>query len=198
MIKSFGAELHLLEELLHMHAAVARAIEIAREDGRVFLPSQFSNPDNPRCHELRTGPEILVQTGGRVDAFVMGVGTGGTLMGVARALRAAGCKALVVAMEPAESAVMSGGAPGCHGIQGLADGFIPQIVNLPEIDRIVKVSTPEAIGRAHRLAVEEGILVGLSSGANLIAAEEVARDLGPGHTVATILCDRGERYLSLG
>ena len=197
MIRSYGAELHLLDELLHMHAAVARAIEIAKRDPLVFLPSQFSNPDNPRCHELKTGVEILTQTGGKIDAFVMGVGTGGTLMGVARALRSAGCRAQVVAVEPAESAVMSGGPPGCHGIQGLADGFIPEIVRLDEIDRIIKVTTLEARERADRLAKEEGVLAGISSGANLVAAEEVARGLGPGHTVVTILPDRGERYLSL-
>ncbi|GMU55719.1 MAG: cysteine synthase [Candidatus Xenobia bacterium] len=197
MIRSFGAELHLLEELLHIQSAVVRAVEIARQDPQVFLPSQFSNPDNPLCHELTTGPEILTQTGGKLDAFVMGIGTGGTLMGVGRALRAAGCPAQRVAVEPAESAVLSGGPPGCHGIQGLADGFIPEIVRRQEIDRVVQIPTADARERARRLALEEGILVGISSGANVLAAEQVARELGPGHTVVTVLCDRGERYLSL-
>ena len=197
MILSFGAELRLLEGLLHMQDAVVQATEIAQNDPTVFLPRQFSNPDNARCHELNLGKEILAQTRGRVDAFVMGVGTGGTLMGVGRALRAAGCRAQVVAVEPAESAVMSGGKPGCHGIQGLADGFIPALVNLQEVDQILQVSTAQARQRAQQLAVEEGLLVGISAGANVLAAEQMARRLGPGHTVVTVLCDRGERYLSL-
>lgn len=197
MIQSFGAELHLLEELLHMQAAVKRAVELARENRDIFLPSQFSNRDNPACHERTTGPEILLQTGGALDAFVMGVGTGGTLMGVGRALRRAGSRARVVAVEPAESAVMSGGPPGHHGIQGLADGFIPEIVNLREVDEVERVATEDALAMARRLAVEEGLFVGVSAGANVVAATAVARRLGPGRTVATVLCDRGERYLSL-
>ena len=197
MIRSFGAELVLLDELLHMSAAVARTRELAERDPSIFLPGQFSNLDNPGCHEHTTGPEILMQTGGRVDAFVMGVGTGGTLMGVGRALRSAGTRASVVAVEPDESAVMSGGAPGHHGIQGLADGFIPEIVRLDEVDKIVRVKTEAAIAASRRLAREEGLLVGVSSGANVLGAVETARRLGRGRTVVTILPDRGERYLSL-
>ena len=197
MIRSFGAELVLLDELHHMQAAVAYARELARRDPGIFLPSQFSNLDNPGCHEQTTGPEILMQTGGRLDAFVMGVGTGGTLMGVGRALRSAGARARVVAVEPDESAVMSGGQAGHHGIQGLADGFIPEIVQLGEVDEIVRVKTADAIAASHRLAREEGLLVGVSSGANVLGAIETARRLGPGHTVVTMLPDRGERYLSL-
>ena len=196
MIRSFGAELHLLEELLHIQAAISRAIELARENPSLYLPSQFSNRDNPACHETTTGPEILLQTDGRLDAFVMGVGTGGTLMGVGRALRKAGCPARRVAVEPDESPVMSGGRPGHHGIQGLADGFIPEIVDLSEVDEVVRVGTEEASEMASRLALEEGLLVGVSAGANTIAAMRVARRLGPGHTVVTVLPDRGERYLS--
>jgi cysteine synthase A len=197
MIRGFGAELRLLDGLLHIQSAVRETIELAQRNPRIFLPSQFSNPDNPRCHELGTGPEILAQVGGKFDAFVMGVGTGGTLMGVARALRRAGSPARIVAVEPAESAVMSGNQPGCHGIQGLADGFIPEIVDLAQIDKIVRISTEEAHQRARQLAREEGLLVGISAGANVLAAERVALELGPGHTVVTILPDRGERYLSL-
>jgi len=197
MIRSFGAELVLLDELLHMQAAVADARALAQRDATIFLPSQFSNLDNPGCHEHTTGPEILMQTGGRLDAFVMGVGTGGTLMGVGRALKSAGSRAEVVAVEPDESAVMSGGPPGHHGIQGLADGFIPEIVALGEVDSIVRVATMNAISASHRLAREEGLLVGVSSGANVLGAVETARRLGPGHTVVTVLPDRGERYLSM-
>jgi cysteine synthase A len=196
MIRSFGAELVLLDELLHMQSAVAHTRELAECDPGIFLPSQFSNVDNPRCHERTTGPEILMQTGGRLDAFVMGVGTGGTLMGVGRALRTAGTRARVVAVEPDESAVMSGGPAGHHGIQGLADGFIPDIVSLDEVDAIARVATSSAVAASRRLAREEGLLVGVSSGANVLGAIETARRLGPGHTVVTVLADRGERYLS--
>ncbi len=197
MIESFGAELHLLEELHRIQAAVARSIELAKENQDIFLPSQFSNEDNPRCHEMTTGPEIIAQTGGKFDAFVMGVGTGGTLMGVGRAMRKKGIKASVVAVEPDESAVMSGDRPGPHGIQGLADGFIPDIVKLDEIDRVVRIKTEDARKMSQVLAEEEGLLVGISSGANVIAAQEIASELGPGHTIVTALPDRGERYLSI-
>jgi cysteine synthase A len=196
MIESLGAELQLLEELLRIQGAVRATEEMARRDPSFFLPRQFANADNPWAHETTTGPEILKQTGWKLDAFVMGVGTGGTLMGVGRALRQAHSAAKVVAVEPDESAVMSGGPPGPHGIQGLADGFIPDIVRLPEIDRVVRVKTSDAKEAARRLAREEGLLVGISSGANVVAAMQVARDLGPGHTIVTMLCDRGERYLS--
>ena len=198
MIESLGAELRLLDDLLRIQGAVESAKKMAREDPMLFLPSQFANPDNPWAHETTTGPEILQQTNGAIDAFVMGVGTGGTLMGVGRALRHAGSKARVVAVEPDESAVMSGGKPGHHGIQGLADGFIPEIIRMDEVDDVVRIRTEDAKAAARRLAREEGLLVGISSGANVLAATEVARRLGPGHTVVTMLCDRGERYLSVG
>jgi cysteine synthase A len=198
MIESLGAELRLLDDLLRIQGAVESAKKMAREDPTLFLPSQFANPDNPWAHETTTGPEILEQTNGALDAFVMGVGTGGTLMGVGRALRKAGSKARVVAVEPDESAVMSGGRPGPHGIQGLADGFVPEIVRMDEVDEVVRIRTEDAKAAARRLAREEGLLVGISSGANVLAATEVARRLGPGHTVVTLLCDRGERYLSVG
>jgi cysteine synthase A len=197
MIQSFGAELYLLEELHRIQVAVARSIELARENRDIFLPSQFSNEENPRCHEVTTGPEIIGQVGGKFDAFVMGVGTGGTLMGVGRAIRKKGIKASMVAVEPDESALMSGDRPGCHGIQGLADGFIPDIVNQNEIDRIVRIKTEDARKAAQALAAEEGLLVGISSGANVLAAQKIAGELGPGHTIITVLPDRGERYLSV-
>jgi cysteine synthase A len=197
MIQSLGAELRLLDDLLRIQAAVHHAVELARSDRSIFLPSQFSNPDNPACHERTTGPEILRQIGREFDAFVMGVGTGGTLMGVGRAVRAAGVKARITAVEPAESAVMSGGKPGHHGIQGLADGFIPEIVKLEQVDDIVRVKTEDAKAMSERLAREEGLLVGISSGANVCGAIETARRLGRGKTIVTVLPDRGERYLSL-
>jgi cysteine synthase A len=196
MITSFGAELELLDEIGDMQAAIARTERYAAMRDNVFLPRQFSNPDNIEAHRTGTGPEIMRQLNGEIHAFVMGVGTGGTVMGVGRALRKAGSRARIVAVEPCESAVMSGGEPGPHGIQGLADGFIPALVNLDEIDQVVRISTREAVDAAHRIGVEEGLLVGISSGANVLAATRVAAELGPGHNVVTVLCDRGERYLS--
>ena len=197
MIESFGAELELIESVLHINDARREAESRAAKDPRIFLPRQFENPDNPAAHRETTGREILEQTGGDVDAFVMGVGTGGTLMGVAEALRKARPRVQIVAVEPAESAVMSGGKPGHHGIQGLADGFIPDIVRLSAIDRIITVSTPDAIAMAKRIAREEALFVGISAGANIVAALQVAADLGPEKRVVTILPDRGERYLSV-
>jgi cysteine synthase A len=196
MIASFGAELELLEDIDDMQEAIARTEQFAASHDNVFLPRQFANPDNVEAHRTTTGPEILRQLNGEIDAFVMGVGTGGTVMGVGRALRKAGSRARIVAVEPDESAVMSGDPPGKHGIQGLADGFIPALVNLEEIDQIVRITTQHAIIAAQQIGIEEGLLVGISSGANSLAAEQVANELGPGHNVVTILCDRGERYLS--
>lgn len=196
MISSFGARLELLEDIDDMQDAIARTEEFAAQHENTFLPRQFANPDNIETHRTTTGPEILRQLNGEIDAFVMGVGTGGTVMGVGRALRKAGSRARIVAVEPDESAVMSGDAPGPHGIQGLADGFIPPLVNLDEIDQVVRIPTQHAIDAAQQIGVDEGLLVGISSGANVLAAVQVAKELGPGHNVVTVLCDRGERYLS--
>jgi cysteine synthase A len=197
MIMSFGAELELLEELNRIQSAVAETTERAKKDPTIFLPRQFSNRDNPLCHEMTTGREIIEQTGGKFHAFVMGVGTGGTLMGVGRAIRNAELHAKAIAVEPDESAVMSGDKPGHHNIQGLADGFIPEIVKLDEVDQVVRIKSAEALQMARQLCFEEGLLVGISSGANVIAAKKIARELGPGHTIVTMLPDRGERYLSV-
>ena len=196
MITSFGAELELLEEVGDIESAIERTEAFAAGHDDIFLPRQFENPDNIETHRTTTGPEIMRQLNGEIDAFVMGVGTGGTVMGVGRALRKAGSRARIVAVEPDESAVLSGDAPGPHGIQGLADGFIPALVNLDEIDQVVRIPTQDAIHAAQQISLEEGLLVGISSGANLLAATRVATELGPGHNVVTVLCDRGERYLS--
>ncbi len=197
MIESFGAELELIDSLLHITDARKEAEERARRDPSIFLPRQFENKDNPRGHEVTTGAEILAQAGPDVDAFVMGVGTGGTLMGVARALRRVNRKVRIVAVEPAESAVMSGEEPGCHGIQGLADGFIPEIVDMSAIDQVIAIRTDDAIDMAMRLSREEALFVGISAGANILAANYVGQELGPEKKVVTILPDRGERYLSV-
>ena len=197
MIESYGARLELLTEINDIQDAIEHSEEIAAKDERIFLPRQFANPDNIETHRTTTGPEIMRQLKGELDAFVMGVGTGGTIMGVGRALRKAGSNARIVAVEPDESAVMSGEKRGCHGIQGLADGFVPDLVDIGEIDEIVRIRTQDAIDAAHKISREEGLLVGISSGANVLAAVRIARELGPGHTIVTMLCDRGERYLSV-
>lgn len=197
MIQSFGAKLELLDEINDIQRAVQQTEELAATRSDVFLPRQFANPNNIEAHRTTTGPEILRQLGGELDAFVMGVGTGGTVMGVGRALREAGNDARIVAVEPDESAVMSGDARGCHGIQGLADGFIPDLVNLDEIDQVVRIRSQDAVDTRHELSRGEGLLVGISAGANVLASIQVATELGPGHTVVTVLPDRGERYLSM-
>lgn len=197
MIESFGAELQLLDEINDIQAAVRDTEEYAASREDIFLPRQFANPDNIEAHRTMTGPEILRQLGGEFDAFIMGVGTGGTVMGVGRALREAGSNARVIAVEPNESAVMSGDERGRHGIQGLADGFIPDLVELDEIDRVIRIKTDDAIAASRRLSRDEGLLVGISSGANVLAATQIAAELGGGRTLVTVLPDRGERYLSL-
>jgi cysteine synthase A len=197
MIEFYGAELELLGKIDDIQDAVKRTEQLAVGRDDIFLPRQFANPDNIEAHRLTTGPEILRQVKGEIDAFVMGVGTGGTIMGVGRTLRKAGSHARIIAVEPDESAVLSGEPRGHHGIQGLADGFIPDLVNPDEIDEIVRIRTNDAIAAAHEVGREEGLLVGISSGANILAAKQVAREIGLGRTVVTVLCDRGERYLSI-
>lgn len=197
IITSLGAELILIDDCLGMRDAIAEAEEMAKGDATIFLPCQFSNPDNPAAHYNSLGQEILSQMRKQVDAFVMGVGTGGTLMGVGRALKDVVPGVKTVAVEPAESAVMSGGKPGHHGIQGLADGFIPDIVDLECIDEVIQVKTDEAVEMARRLAKEEGLFVGISAGANILASLELARNSGRGKNIVTILPDAGTRYLSL-
>jgi len=197
MIEFYGAEIELLGKADDIQRAIRQAEQMVATHDDIFLPRQFANPDNIDAHRLTTGPEILRQSKGEIDAFVMGVGTGGTIMGVGRTLRKAGSRARIVAVEPDESAVMSGGPHGRHGIRGLADGLIPDLVMLDEIDEIVRIRTADAIAAAHEVSRQEGLLVGISSGANILAAERVAGELGPGHTVVTVLCDRGERYLGV-
>ena len=196
MITLFGAKLELLDDIDDMQDAIARTEAYAATHDDVFLPRQFANPDNIDTHRTTTGPEILRQLNGEIDAFVMGVGTGGTVMGVGRALRKAGSRARIVAVEPDESAVLSGGEPGPHGIQGLADGYIPALVSLDEIDQVVRIRTQDAIDAAQQIGVEDGLLVGISSGANVLAAKQVAAEIGPGHNIVTVLCDRGEPYFT--
>jgi cysteine synthase len=195
VLKAYGAEIELTPAGLGMTGAVERALELVDKTPGAFMPSQFDNPANPASHAEGTAVEILEQTDGDVAAFVAGVGTGGTLTGVGRVLKQElGVAVRVVAVEPAQSAVLSGQPPGMHGIQGLGAGFVPRIVERELIDEIVLVTDVAAERMARRLAREEGLLVGPSSGANVHAAAEVAAGLGGGKVV-TVLCDSGERYL---
>ena len=197
ILKAFGARLVLTPGADGMRGAVARALELAAEGDDAFVPQQFENPANPEVHRLTTAEEIWADTGGEVDAFVAGVGTGGTLTGVGEVLKERRPGALVVAVEPADSAVLSGGAPGPHKLQGLGAGFVPKVLDTEVYDEIVKVSADDAFAAARDLARQEGVLVGISAGANVWAAGQVARrpEL-KGKVVVTVLCDTGERYLS--
>jgi cysteine synthase len=195
LMQAFGAELVLTPAKDDMVGALARYDDLVRRTPGAWLPRQFENPDNPAAHREGLGREILAQAGGRVDAFVAGVGTGGTLVGVAQALKAADPKVRIVAVEPAESAVLSGGPPGLHRIQGIGEGFVPRLVQEHRslIDEVIAVRGEDAIAESRRLAKAHGLLAGISSGANLLAAKRVRERLG---TVVTLLCDGGERYLS--
>ena len=179
---------------------IQRAKEEARrlaEELGGFMPDQFTNPQNVQAHRETTGREILAQTDGRLDAFVMGVGTAGTLMGVAQALKAHDPSIQIVAVEPAGSAVLSGGSPGYHRIQGIGGGHVPELFDYELCDEVIAVSDEEAIGMVRRLAREEGIFAGISSGANVVAALQVAAKLEEGQRVVTIIADLGLKYLSM-
>lgn len=195
LLRAYGAELVTTPAVEGMAGAVRRAEELVRKQRRSIMLQQFENPANPKVHETTTGPEIWTEMHGELDAFVAGVGTGGTITGVGRYLRSQGSNALLVAVEPKGSAVLSGGPPGLHGIQGLGAGFAPPVLDTDLLDRVLTVSDPDALSMTERLGREEGFLVGPSSGANVWAAVQVARDLSPDQRVVTILCDGGERYL---
>jgi cysteine synthase A len=195
ILRAYGADIVLTPATDGMTGAVSRAKQVLEETPGAFMPSQFANPANPLAHERTTALEILEQTGGEISAFVSGVGTGGTITGVGRVLREKlGKSVAIVAVEPSGSAVLSGKPAGMHGIQGLGAGFVPQILERDLLDRVVDVSDVAAERMARRLAREEGLLVGPSSGANVHVACELAAELGKGNVV-TILCDSGERYL---
>lgn len=195
ILKAFGAELVLTEGSKGMKGAVAKAEELGNEDPHVFIPQQFKNKANIKAHIETTAEEILreVRT---FDAFVAGVGTGGTITGVATALKPRLPKVKFIAVEPADSPVLSGGNPGPHKIQGIGAGFIPDILQRDLIDEVIKVTNEDAFATSERLAKEEGILAGISSGANTWAALQVAKRIGKGKRVVVILPDTGERYLS--
>ncbi|MBI4553812.1 MAG: cysteine synthase A [Candidatus Latescibacteria bacterium] len=199
LLASYGAEIILTPGLEGMAGAVRKAEEIVSSNPGYVMPQQFKNPANPAIHRTTTAEEIWEATGGKVDAFVAGVGTGGTITGVGQVLKERNPAVRVVAVEPTSSPVLSGGRIESlvHGIQGIGAGFIPDILDRTILDEILTVTDEEAYFTAKRLATDEGLLVGISGGANVFASLKVAQELGTGRAVVTILPDTGERYLSL-
>lgn len=197
LMRGYGAELVLTEGPLGMKGAIAKAEELARETPKSMIAGQFVNPANPAIHEATTGPEIWEDTDGKVDILVAGVGTGGTITGTGRYLKKQNQQVEVVAVEPADSPVLSGGKPGPHKIQGIGAGFVPEALDTSIYDKIMPVAAEDAFAAGRRLGHEEGVLVGISSGAALHAALELARKPeNAGKTIVAIMPDTGERYLS--
>ncbi len=197
LLRAYGAEVQETSSMGGMDEAVDLAEKIAAER-HGYMPLQFSNPANPEAHFRSTGPEVWTDTGGEVDAFVCGVGTGGTITGVARYLKEQGSAARIYAVEPASSPVLSGGRMGPHRIQGIGAGFIPEVLDLDLIDEVIPVSDDDALRTARHLAAREGILGGISAGANVHAALELAaRPELAGGRIVTVVCDSGDRYMSL-
>jgi cysteine synthase A len=193
----FGAELKLTPAIEGMTGAVCAAEDLLSEHPDYFMPQQFLNPANPEIHRRTTGPEILRATDGHVDAFVAGVGTGGTITGVGQVLKQECPDCLIVAVEPARSQVLAGKRAGLHAIQGIGASFVPGVLDREIYDELMPVSDEAALAMTARLTREEGLLVGISSGANVYAAAQIAQRFGAGRTVVTMLCDTGERYLSV-
>ena len=197
LMKAYGAELVLTEGALGMSGAIAKADALAAELPDSFIPGQFVNPDNPKAHRLTTGPEIYQDTDGAVDIFVAGVGTGGTITGAGGYLKEHKPGVKVVAVEPAGSAVLSGGSAGPHGLQGIGAGFVPEVLDPSVYDQVIPVTEEEAYAAGRRLGQEEGVLVGISSGAALHAALGLAQlEENAGKTIVVLLPDTGDRYLS--
>ena len=197
LMKAYGAEIVLTDGTKGMKGAIAKANELAAEIPGSFIPGQFVNPANPMAHREHTGPEIYEDTDGKVDIFVAGVGTGGTITGVGEYLKSRNPKIKVVAVEPATSAVLSTGVPGPHKIQGIGAGFVPEVLNTGVYDETITVSNEEAFATGRKIGKSEGILVGISSGAATFAAIELAkRAENEGKTIVVLLPDTGDRYLS--
>ena len=197
LLARYGAEIVLTPAIEGMTGAVYAAQELMNENPNYFMAQQFENPANPDVHRRTTAKEILEATGGRLDAFVVGVGTGGTITGVGEVLKTQSPDVRIIAVEPARSPVLQGGRAGITAIQGIGAGFAPGILNREVLDEIMSVGDEEAIDMSRRLAREEGLLVGISAGANVVAALKIAKQMGQGKRVVTVLPDTGERYLTM-
>jgi cysteine synthase A len=197
LLSSYGAQLVLTPAWEGMKGAIRESESIIAQNPSYFMPDQFSNPANPAMHKKTTALEILEALDGKFDAFVAAVGTGGTITGCGEVFKERNPNVKVIAVEPAGSPVLSGGEPGPHKIQGIGAGFIPKVLNRAILDRVMTVTDDEAYQTAKQLSKKEGLLVGISAGANVFAAQKVAQELGPGKNVVTILCDTGERYISI-
>ncbi|MHC4640326.1 MAG: cysteine synthase A [Planctomycetota bacterium] len=197
LLKMFGAEIVLTPAELGMPGAVEKAEQLADENPNAFIPQQFNNPANPQIHRETTAKEIWVDSDHKVDILVAGVGTGGTITGCGEFLKEKNKDVKIIAVEPQDSPVLSGGKPGPHKIQGIGAGFIPKVLNTDLIDEIIQVSNQDAMEMARQLAAKEGMLAGISAGANVWAAVQVSnRKEAEGKTIVTIICDTGERYIS--
>jgi cysteine synthase A len=197
LLEQLGAEIVLTPAAEGMSGAIKKASQMVASDKNAFMPQQFANPANPQAHRESTAIEIWDDTDGKFDFFVAGVGTGGTITGCGEVFKSRNKNIKNIAVEPADSAVLSGGKPGMHKIQGIGAGFVPEVLNREIVDEIIKVKNDDAIETARELAKKEGILAGISSGANLWASIQLAsRPENKGKTIVTIICDTGERYLS--
>ncbi|MBH0194259.1 MAG: cysteine synthase A [Nitrospira sp.] len=197
LLSSYGAQLVLTPAWEGMKGSIKEAESILAQNPTYFMPDQFSNPANPAMHRMTTAVEIWDALNGKVDAFVAAVGTGGTITGCGELFKEKNPAVKVIAVEPAGSPILSGGDPGPHKIQGIGAGFIPKVLNRTILDRVITVTDDEAYQTAKQLSKKEGLLVGISAGANVFAAQKVADELGAGKNVVTILCDTGERYISI-
>jgi cysteine synthase A len=197
LLSSYGAQLVLTPAWEGMKGSIKEAESILAQNPTYFMPDQFSNPANPAMHRMTTAPEIWEALDGKIDAFVAAVGTGGTITGCGEVFKERNPSVKVIAVEPAGSPVLSGGDPGPHKIQGIGAGFVPRVLNRKILDRVITVTDDEAYQTAKQLSKKEGLLVGISAGANVFAAQKVAEELGAGKNVVTVLCDTGERYISI-